>query len=68
MTLTTAATIPSFSGELITPNHPGYDDARRVWHGAIDRRPSLIARPAGTRDVVRGPGGRALARGLFSDR
>jgi FAD/FMN-containing dehydrogenase len=52
MTLTTAVTIPSFSGELITPNHPGYDDARRVWHGAIDRRPSLIARPAGTRDVA----------------
>ena len=52
MTLTTAATIPSFTGETITPDHPDYDEARRVWHGAIDRRPSMIARPAGTRDVA----------------
>jgi FAD/FMN-containing dehydrogenase len=52
MTVTTAATIPSFTGETITPDHPGYDDARRVWHGAIDRRPSLIAKPACTRDVA----------------
>jgi FAD/FMN-containing dehydrogenase len=52
MTLTTAVTIPSFTGQIITPDHPGYDEARRVWHGAIDRRPSLIARPASSRDVA----------------
>jgi FAD/FMN-containing dehydrogenase len=51
MTLTTAATIPSFAGEIITPEHPDYDDARRVWHGAIDRRPSMIARPSSARDA-----------------
>jgi FAD/FMN-containing dehydrogenase len=52
MTLNTAATIPSFTGETIAPDHPDYDDARRVWHGAIDRRPSLIARPASTSDAA----------------
>ena len=35
----------SFQGEVITPQHPGYDGARRVWNGMIDRRPLLIARP-----------------------
>ena len=51
MTTTAEVTIPSFTGEIIAPDHPDYDDARRVWHGAIDRRPMLIARPASTRDV-----------------
>jgi hypothetical protein len=35
----------SFQGEIITPRHPAYADARKVWNGMIDRRPSLIARP-----------------------
>jgi FAD/FMN-containing dehydrogenase len=43
---------PSFRGELLLPGAPGYDDARTVWNGAIDRRPSLIARCTGTRDVI----------------
>jgi FAD/FMN-containing dehydrogenase len=42
----------SFAGELIAPGDPGYDDARKVWNGAIDRRPALIARCAGVPDVV----------------
>jgi FAD/FMN-containing dehydrogenase len=41
-----------FRGELILPGDPGYDEQRAVWNGAIDRRPSLIARCSGTRDVV----------------
>ena len=45
-------TIESFTGEIVTPSHPDYDAARRVWHGAIDRRPSLIARARSTADVV----------------
>jgi FAD/FMN-containing dehydrogenase len=41
----------AFRGELITPRDPGYDEHRRVWNGAIDRRPALIARCAGVADV-----------------
>jgi FAD/FMN-containing dehydrogenase len=39
-------------GELLTPQSPGYDDARSIWNAMIDRRPALIARCAGTADVV----------------
>jgi FAD/FMN-containing dehydrogenase len=41
-----------FRGALLRPGEEGYDEARRVWNGAIDRRPALIARCAGTDDVV----------------
>jgi FAD/FMN-containing dehydrogenase len=40
-------------GELLTPSHPDYDAARRVWNAMIDKRPALIARCAGEADVVR---------------
>jgi FAD/FMN-containing dehydrogenase len=48
----TALLIPGFRGELISPDHSGYDDARAVWNGMIDRRPRLIARCTGTADVA----------------
>jgi FAD/FMN-containing dehydrogenase len=38
-------------GQLLEPHDAGYDDARRVWNGAIDRRPRLIARCAAPADV-----------------
>jgi hypothetical protein len=41
-----------FRGTLLRPGEEGYDEARRVWNGAIDRRPALIARCAGSDDVV----------------
>jgi len=41
-----------FRGALVRPGEEGYDEARRVWNGAIDRRPALIARCAGADDVV----------------
>lgn len=40
-----------FAGELIRPEDAGYDLARRVWNGMIDRYPALIARCAGVADV-----------------
>ena len=43
---------PSFTGQLLRPADPGYDDARRVHNGLIDRRPTLIARCQGVADVV----------------
>jgi FAD/FMN-containing dehydrogenase len=39
-------------GELIQPNEPGYDEARSVWNGMIDRRPDNIARCRGVADVI----------------
>ena len=41
-----------FRGALLRPGEEGYDEARRVWNGAIDRRPALIARCAGADDVA----------------
>src|ERR671930_719228 len=41
-----------FSGDLLVPEHPGYDEARRVFNAMIDRRPAVIARCADTADVV----------------
>jgi FAD/FMN-containing dehydrogenase len=43
---------PRFRGALVRPGEEGYDEARRVWNGDIDRRPVLIARCAGADDVV----------------
>jgi FAD/FMN-containing dehydrogenase len=40
-----------FRGTLVRPGEEGYPEARRVWNGAIDRRPALIARCAGADDV-----------------
>lgn len=41
-----------FRGELLGPQDPGYEDARKVWNGSIDRLPALIARCAGVADVI----------------
>src|SRR5262245_19670664 len=39
-------------GRLIRPLDPAYAAARAVWNGMIDRYPAVIARCAGTDDVV----------------
>ncbi|HEX5617085.1 MAG TPA: FAD-dependent oxidoreductase, partial [Solirubrobacteraceae bacterium] len=41
-----------FRGALLRPGEEGYDEGRRIWNGAIDRRPALIARCAGADDVA----------------
>jgi FAD/FMN-containing dehydrogenase len=41
-----------FSGQLLQSHDTGYDDARRVHNGLIDRRPFLIARCRNTADVA----------------
>jgi FAD/FMN-containing dehydrogenase len=39
-------------GELLLPGDGGYDDARRIHNGLVDRRPAVIVRCRGTADVV----------------
>lgn len=41
-----------FSGQLLQQTDAGYDDARRVHNGMIDRRPMLIARCRNVADIV----------------
>lgn len=42
----------TFTGQLLQPNDPGYEEARKVHNGLIDKRPALIARCRGVADVV----------------
>ncbi|HEY4473158.1 MAG TPA: FAD-dependent oxidoreductase, partial [Stellaceae bacterium] len=42
----------SLRGPLLGLGEGGYDEARKVWNGMIDRRPALIARCAGVADVI----------------
>src|SRR5687767_4944449 len=53
--------LEGFGGTLMHPDHAGYDDARMVFNGMIDRRPAVIARCSSADDVV-------LAIGLARDR
>jgi FAD/FMN-containing dehydrogenase len=39
-------------GDLITPDHPGYDGARAVYNAMIDKHPAAIARCRDEADVV----------------
>jgi FAD/FMN-containing dehydrogenase len=54
---TTAASVSRlrtlFEGRAIAPNDAGYDDARTVFYGGIDRRPALIIRARDASDVTR---------------
>jgi FAD/FMN-containing dehydrogenase len=39
-------------GTLLAPGDAGYDSARKVWNGMIDKRPALIAQCRGAKDVA----------------
>ena len=51
-TATIAAFRARLHGQLLTPDDPGYDDARRVWNAMVDKRPALIARCADADDIA----------------
>jgi FAD/FMN-containing dehydrogenase len=42
----------AFTGQLLLPTDEGYDKARKVHNGLIDKRPALIARCRGLADVA----------------
>lgn len=42
----------SLRGELLRPSEDGYDVARKIWNGMIDRHPALIVRCASVSDVI----------------
>ena len=42
----------SFGGRILRPGDAGYDEARRVHNGMIDKHPAVIARCSGTADVA----------------
>ncbi|WP_431682825.1 FAD-binding oxidoreductase [Kitasatospora sp. KL5] len=42
----------AFRGELVRPADHGYDEARRIWNGSVDRRPGAVAYCAGVADVI----------------
>src|SRR5688500_11357304 len=42
----------SFRGDLLLPTSAGYETARRIWNGMIDRYPACIARCRNVADVV----------------
>ena len=52
-TLSIPALRAEFSGRVIGPDDVGYDKARTVVAGGIDRRPAVIIRPADAAEVAR---------------
>jgi FAD/FMN-containing dehydrogenase len=42
----------TFGGTLLKPGEAGYDDARKVHNGLIDKRPSIIAQCRGAADIA----------------
>ena len=44
-------TLPALTGDLVTPDQPEWDLARRAWNLAVDQRPACVAIPADAADV-----------------
>lgn len=42
---------PGLTRNLIKPDHPDYDQLRRVWNGSFDRYPAAIVQARNTDDV-----------------
>jgi FAD/FMN-containing dehydrogenase len=40
------------TGQLLTPDDPGYEEARTIWNAMIEARPALIALPETDADVA----------------
>ncbi|MGZ6564522.1 MAG: FAD-linked oxidase, partial [Solirubrobacteraceae bacterium] len=44
---TIEAFVAGVRGAVLRPGDEGYDDARSIWNGLIDRRPALIVQCTG---------------------
>ena len=42
-----------FHGTVVRPGQSGYEEARAVWNGMVDKRPQAVARCNDVEDVVR---------------
>ena len=42
----------SLRGKLLLQEDEGYEEARKVWNGMVDKRPAAIARCSGAADVI----------------
>lgn len=40
------------NGEVVTPGDAGYDQARKVWNGAVDKRPAMVIYCTSAGDVA----------------
>lgn len=47
-----ANAMPRIKGTVIGPGDPGYAEARKIWNGAVNKRPALIARCADEEDAA----------------
>ncbi len=43
----------SLTGDLVIPGDPDYDEIRRLWNGAVDKRPAVIVRCMAAPDVIK---------------
>src|SRR5213594_13770 len=43
---------PQFRGHILIPGDSGYEEARKVYNGMIDKRPGAIARCLDVADVI----------------
>ncbi|MBP7775699.1 MAG: FAD-binding oxidoreductase [Acidobacteria bacterium] len=46
----------ALEGALLASGDKGYDEARTIWNGMVDRRPALVARCVSSHDVVKAVG------------
>jgi FAD/FMN-containing dehydrogenase len=51
--LAEALTRSGFRGEVVHPEHPAYEETRKVHNGMIQKHPALVARCADAADVIR---------------
>lgn len=52
MSVPVDALIPLIRGPVLLPRDRGYDEARSVWNGMIDKHPSIIVQCSGVADVI----------------